>query len=123
MLNYVVKCSELCQNDRKQDESEKENWYYQILQREKRKRNTRSSDCNTLRKVKKKSVNSRHKTNLINSELQDELWNLDHYLTDNHLGRLFIYILMQVMITNNKATECCITNDAEAEVVMLGDSW
>ena len=74
-------------------------------------------DDDAPKRIKKKSVNPKRKTNLINSELQEELWDLDHHLTDNHPGRLSICIGMPVMIKNNEAIECCVTNGAEAEVV------
>ena len=38
-------------------------------------------------------------------------------MTDNRPGKLSICIGMPVMIKYNEATECCVTNGTEAEVV------
>jgi len=49
--------------------------------------------------------------------LQEKLWELPHGTTEHHPGRLSLCLGMPVMIKCNEATECCVTNGAEATVV------
>jgi len=45
------------------------------------------------------------------------MWNLSHSSTEHHPGILALCKGMPVMIKRNEATECCVTNGAEAIVV------
>ena len=56
-------------------------------------------------------------TNIASTELQNTLWALYPHLTQHHAGKLSLCIGMPVMIKHNEATECCVTNGAEGEVV------
>ena len=49
--------------------------------------------------------------------MQEVLWNLHPHLTEHHAGKLELCIGMPIMIKNNEATECGVTNGAEAEIV------
>ena len=53
----------------------------------------------------------------IHPHLQDQLWALPHKDTNNHPGKLSLCIGLPVMIKANEATECNVTNGAEAVVV------
>lgn len=66
-----------------------------------------------------RKVNPHRSNNNINPYLQDALWNLSHCCSDNHPGILRLCKGLPVMIKKNIATECCVTNGAEARVV----SW
>ena len=52
----------------------------------------------------------------INEVLQNVLWNIPPASTKNIPGKLEICVGMPVMIKKNVATECCVTNGAQAEV-------
>lgn len=69
------------------------------------------------RQQRKHRVNPRRATNIVNEELQDSLWRLEAHLTEHHPGKLTICVGMPVMIKQNEAVECCVTNGAEAIVV------
>jgi hypothetical protein len=56
-------------------------------------------------------------SNLIESSLQHVLWSLPHAATMNRPGTLALCQGMPVLIKYNVATECCVTNGAEATVV------
>ena len=62
-------------------------------------------------------VDSQRKSNEINPYLKDTLWSLPHACSENHSGVLRLCIGLPVMIKKNLATECCVTNGAEARVV------
>ncbi|RPD64013.1 hypothetical protein L227DRAFT_584447 [Lentinus tigrinus ALCF2SS1-6] len=62
-------------------------------------------------------VNPARATNIVNSELQDMLWDLSHHQSEHHPGKLSLCIGLPVMIKVNEATECCVTNGAEGVVV------
>jgi hypothetical protein len=47
---------------------------------------------------------------------QNILWNLPPSLSEQHAGKLQLCKGMPVMIKKNEATECCVTNGAEATV-------
>ena len=64
-------------------------------------------------------IDTLRSTNIASPELQETLWSLHPHLTQHHPGKLSLCVGMPVMIKNNEATECCVTNGAEAEVV----SW
>lgn len=49
--------------------------------------------------------------------LQNVLWNLPHGLSRSHAGKLSLCLGMPVMLKHNMATECGVTNGAEAIVV------
>ena len=49
--------------------------------------------------------------------MQEVLWSLPYACTENMPGILNICIGMPVMIKKNIATECGVTNGAEAKVV------
>ena len=53
----------------------------------------------------------------IHPHLQEQLWALPHKDTNNHPGKLSLCIGLPVMIKANEATECNVTNGAEAVVV------
>ena len=57
------------------------------------------------------------KSNLIENSLQNILWSLPHAATMNKPGILALCPGMPVMVKHNVATECCVTNGAEATVV------
>ena len=79
---------------------------------------TAESDPSELtKKIRAKRVNPRRKNNIVNPKLQETLWGLSHHLTEHHPGTLDICVGMPVMIKVNEATECCVTNGAEAVVV------
>ena len=67
--------------------------------------------------AKKKLVNPPRATNVVNPDLQDALWSLQPNLSKHHPGMLPLCVGMPVMIKHNVATECCVTNGAEAMVV------
>lgn len=69
------------------------------------------------KKVRAKRVNPKRKNNIVNEKLQETLWGLSHHLTEHHPGTLELCVGMPVMIKVNEATECCVTNGAEAVVV------
>ena len=69
------------------------------------------------KRQRKRVVNPLRKTNIVTTELQDLLWDLNPALTEHHAGKLSLCIGMPVMLKQNEATECCVTNGAEAEVV------
>ncbi|EPQ50473.1 hypothetical protein GLOTRDRAFT_50522, partial [Gloeophyllum trabeum ATCC 11539] len=69
-------------------------------------------------KSRSKSSNTYH-SETIDDATQNILWNLPHDATNHVPGKLSICIGMPVLIKKNEATECCITNGAEAKVV----SW
>ena len=75
------------------------------------------SDDSVPKKQRKRMVNPLRKRNIVSDELQDLLWSLDPQMTEHHAGKLSLCIGMPVMIKQNEATECCVTNGAEAEVV------
>ena len=66
---------------------------------------------------RKRKINPKRSTNIVNTELQNKLWNLSHELTEHHPGKLEICVGLPVMIKVNEATECCVTNGAEGVVV------
>lgn len=87
-----------------------------------------SQDRYTSQLSKMKKNDGRHKrehttidpqrtNNVISPTLQKWLWELDHYSSSNHPGKLSICIGLPVMIKKNIATECGITNGAEGRVV------
>ncbi|RPD67887.1 hypothetical protein L226DRAFT_423547, partial [Lentinus tigrinus ALCF2SS1-7] len=76
---------------------------------------TDSSDL--PRRRRKDKVNPSRATNIVNSELQDMLWDLSHHQSEHHPGKLSLCIGLPVMIKVNEATECCVTNGAEGVVV------
>ncbi|KAF8588933.1 hypothetical protein K439DRAFT_1645262 [Ramaria rubella] len=53
----------------------------------------------------------------INSAKQWVLWKLPPDMTDHKAGKLSLCLGMPVLIKKNIATECCVTNGAEAIVV------
>ncbi|TFK53511.1 hypothetical protein OE88DRAFT_1626505, partial [Heliocybe sulcata] len=58
-----------------------------------------------------------HPSEIIEPEIQKILWNLPHTDTSHVAGKLSLCRGMPVLIKKNIATECCITNGAEAKVV------
>ncbi|KDQ57392.1 hypothetical protein JAAARDRAFT_97100, partial [Jaapia argillacea MUCL 33604] len=52
----------------------------------------------------------------IHPSLQQALWSLPHSMTEHHAGKLSLCKGLPVMVKFNKATECCVTNGAEATV-------
>jgi hypothetical protein len=52
----------------------------------------------------------------ITPEFQHVLWNLPPEATENHAGKLTLCMDMPVLLKHNIATECCVTNGAEATV-------
>jgi len=65
----------------------------------------------------KKHIDPLRSSNKIPESLQEKLWSLPHSASKNHPGKLSLCIGMPVMIKYNEATECCVTNGAEAVVV------
>ncbi|KAH9946847.1 hypothetical protein B0H21DRAFT_778851 [Amylocystis lapponica] len=59
----------------------------------------------------------RWNTNVISVLLQEQLWNLPPSCTKHHPRKLTVCIDMPVMIKNNEATECGVTNGAEGIAV------
>jgi hypothetical protein len=53
----------------------------------------------------------------IDQRLQNHIWSLPHSVTEHKAGCLKLCRGMPVMIKLNVATECCVTNGAEATVV------
>ncbi|EPQ56051.1 hypothetical protein GLOTRDRAFT_41544, partial [Gloeophyllum trabeum ATCC 11539] len=68
---------------------------------------------------KQKKSKKMHASEVIDSATQKILWNLPHNSCQHVPGKLSICKGMPVLIKNNEATECCITNGAEAKIV----SW
>ena len=64
-----------------------------------------------------RNIDPQRKSNEINPYLKDTLWSLPHACSENHSGVLKLCIGLPVMIKKNLATECCVTNGAEARVV------
>ncbi|TFK50563.1 hypothetical protein OE88DRAFT_1631374, partial [Heliocybe sulcata] len=60
-----------------------------------------------------------HASEIIESAMQDIIWGLPPNSTQHVPGKLSICKGMPVLIKKNEATECCITNGAEAKIV----SW
>jgi len=68
-------------------------------------------------KRKKRVVDINTLNDRFSSVQQDILWKLPHNSTDHHAGKLSLCLGMPVLIKYNVATECCVTNGAEAIVV------
>ena len=68
----------------------------------------RQSNIATTRKRTKVAFDEKH---------QQILWDLRHCATDHHPGKLGLCKGMPIMIKRNVATECGVTNGAEATVV------
>ena len=71
------------------------------------------NDYRNKRRGRRKQANKSQK---INTGLQHVLWNLPPHASSNTAGKLELCIGMPVMIKKNVATECCVTNGAQAEV-------
>ena len=69
------------------------------------------------KRMRKHMVNPLRKTNIVNQELQELLWNTDPAMSEHHAGKLSLCIGMPIMLKQNEATECSITNGAEGRVV------
>jgi hypothetical protein len=69
------------------------------------------------KKFTKQHIDPLRSSNKIRESLQEKLWSLPHCASKNHPGQLYLCIRMHVMIKHNQATECCVTNGAEAIVV------
>ena len=69
------------------------------------------------KRMRKRMVNPLRKTNIVNQELQELLWNTDPAMSEHHAGKLSLCIGMPIMLKQNEATECSITNGAEGRVV------
>ncbi|KAH9836674.1 uncharacterized protein C8Q71DRAFT_796864 [Rhodofomes roseus] len=76
-----------------------------------------SPDEGTRHNKSKKNAEVKHKVDKIHPHLQEQLWMLPHKDTNNHPGKLSLCIGLPVMIKANEATECNVTNGAEAIVV------
>ena len=63
-----------------------------------------------------KASGIKHKTNIIESDIQNIIWNLPHSATENFAGKLTLCIGMPVMLRNNDATELCMTKGQEGFV-------
>ncbi|TFK53369.1 hypothetical protein OE88DRAFT_1625780 [Heliocybe sulcata] len=72
-----------------------------------------------LGKRKRQTSDKLHKSDIIDGETQKLLWDLTPENTDHVAGKLSICRGMPILIKRNEATECCITNGAEAKIV----SW
>jgi hypothetical protein len=69
---------------------------------------------------KKTLIDPVRKTNVIAPHLQHVLWEQPPASSNKHVpGKLALCVGMPIMLKHNDATECCITNGAEATVV----SW
>ena len=68
-------------------------------------------------KLKRNIVNPHHNTNDVTGKMQEILWDLHPNSTEKLPGTLKLCIGMPVLIKKNEATECCVTNGAEATVV------
>lgn len=79
----------------------------------------KQADGNAIRSRSKSKAtkNPSRKSNRIPAALQNLFWELPHYCTSNHPGMLTLAIGLPVMIKRNVATECGVTNGAEAVVV------
>ncbi|TFK53320.1 hypothetical protein OE88DRAFT_1711381 [Heliocybe sulcata] len=60
-----------------------------------------------------------HASDIIPDETKRILWNMPHNDSSHVAGKLYLCKGMPVLIKKNIATECCVTNGAEARVV----SW
>jgi Helitron helicase-like domain at N-terminus/PIF1-like helicase len=79
---------------------------------------TRESENDLRRRSRRRTAAPpRNGSNCIPEYLQNALWNLPHGATDHIPGKLILCKGMPVMIKYNYATECCVTNGAEATVV------
>ncbi|EPS96710.1 hypothetical protein FOMPIDRAFT_65514 [Fomitopsis schrenkii] len=78
-----------------------------------------STDDTGKRGKAKKNTEVKHKMDKIHPHLQEQLWALPHKDTNNHPGKLSLCVGPPVMIKANEATECNVTNGAEAVVVVL----
>jgi hypothetical protein len=58
-----------------------------------------------------------HKSEVIDFDVQREIWKLRHGATEHFPGKLSLCIGMPVMIRNNDATELCITKGQEGFVI------
>lgn len=76
-----------------------------------------SPEDGTRHNKSKKNAEVKHKVDKIHPHLQEQLWMLPHKDTNNHPGKLSLCIGLPVMIKANEATECNVTNGAEAIVV------
>jgi hypothetical protein len=65
----------------------------------------------------KQHIDPLRSSNKIQESLQEKLWSLPHSASKSHPGQLSLCIGMNVMIKHNQATECCVTNGAEATAV------
>jgi hypothetical protein len=65
----------------------------------------------------KAAPKSKHKSNEIDFDVQQEIWKVRHGATDHFPGKLSLCLGMPVMIRNNDATELCITKGQEGFVV------
>ena len=63
------------------------------------------------------AINPLRKSSVIPRAIQNVLWNVPHGVTKNHPGKLNLCLGLPVMIRMNIATECSVTNGAEAVVV------
>jgi len=73
--------------------------------------------CESGKKSTAKFVDPLRSNSNIAIALQEKLWELPHGSTEHHPGKLSLCMGMPVMIKRNEATECCVTNGAEATVV------
>lgn len=78
----------------------------------------RSESAKKLR-ISKTSAQTHRKITekYLSPSLQKAVWDLPPKLTDHRLGRLKLCKGLPVLIKYNEATECCVTNGAEAKVI------
>lgn len=56
-------------------------------------------------------------SNTIPPHIQEQLWDLPPGCTSHHAGRLHLCLGLPIMLRQNEATECGVTNGAEGIVV------
>ncbi|KAF8573130.1 hypothetical protein K439DRAFT_1650058 [Ramaria rubella] len=76
-----------------------------------------SDDINLLHSLCSKGSPGKRKLEQARFRHQRVLWNLPPDMTDHKAGKLSLRLGMPVLIKKNIATECCVTNGAEAIVV------
>ena len=72
---------------------------------------------NGQHKRRKRHIDPQRENNEINPYLKETLWELPHVCSNNSPGKLRLCIGLPVMIRQNLATECGVTNGAEGKVV------
>jgi hypothetical protein len=75
-----------------------------------------TENTKSTKKTTKQHIDPLRSSNTIPESLQEKLWSLPHSVSKNHPGKLSLCTGMNVMIKHNQATECCVTNGAEAIV-------